>query len=72
MAAGHAVAALQVVAPLLRGRDAPTPPDSPDEAGSWKFAAIGDYGAGTKHLDKVAANLARSGAKLVVTTGDNV
>lgn len=67
-----AVAAFKVVSPLItRERDTP-PPDIADEPGSWKFAAIGDYGAGTKHLAKVAANIARSGAKLVVTTGDNV
>lgn len=67
-----AVAAFKVVSPLLSGdRDQP-PPDQPDEPGSWRFAAIGDYGAGTSHLAKVAANLARSGAQLVVTTGDNV
>ena len=67
-----AVAAFKVLSPLVaRDRDQP-PPDVADEPGSWKLAAIGDYGAGTRHLDKVAANLARSGAKLVITAGDNV
>ena len=67
-----AVGAFGVLSPLFRGTDVPTPADVPDEPGSWKLAAIGDYGAGTKHLGKVAANLARSGAKLVITAGDNV
>ncbi len=67
-----AVSAYKVLSPLFRGPDVPTPDDVPDEPGSWKLAAIGDYGAGTTHLDKVAANLAKSGAKLVITAGDNV
>ena len=61
-----------LVSPLLRGPDVPTPEDVATPPGAWTFAAIGDYGAGTTHLAKVAANLARSGAKLVVTAGDNV
>ena len=32
-------------------------------AGAWTFAAIGDYGAGTEHLARVAANLLRSPAE---------
>lgn len=67
-----AVAAMKVVSPLFTRGDAPTPPDVPDEPGAWRFAAIGDYGAGTRHLGKVARNLAASGAGLVITAGDNV
>lgn len=67
-----AVAAFRVLSPLLTADDGPPPPDVADPAGSWRFAAIGDYGAGTKHLDKVARNLAASGARLVITAGDNV
>ena len=61
-----------MVSPLFTRGDAPAPPDVADERGAWKFAAIGDYGAGTDRLQRVAGNLARSGAKLVITTGDNV
>lgn len=67
-----ASAALRVVSPLVARDVNDVPPDVRDEPGSWKLAAIGDYGAGTTHLAKVAANLARSGAQLVITTGDNV
>jgi hypothetical protein len=67
-----AAAALKVVSPLLARDQNEPPPDAPDEPGAWKLAAIGDYGAGTKQLARVAANLARSGAQLVITTGDNV
>ncbi|MCB0879158.1 MAG: metallophosphoesterase [Thermoleophilia bacterium] len=66
-----AVKALSLVAPLVVHDKVETPPDVPDEPGAWKFAALGDYGAGTKHLAKVGANLARSGAELVITAGDN-
>lgn len=67
-----AVAAFKVVSPLFTRKDSPTPSDVPDEPGAWRFAAIGDYGAGTDHLRKVSSNLAKSGAKLVITAGDNV
>jgi hypothetical protein len=41
------------------------------EAGSWSFAVVGDYGNPTISQRKVAENIARSGAKLILTTGDN-
>lgn len=67
-----AVAALKVVSPLFTRGDSPLPPDAADEPGAWRFAALGDYGAGTEHLRRVAGNIARSGARLVITAGDNV
>jgi acid phosphatase len=67
-----AVAAYSLVAPLFTRHDTRTPADVPDEPGAWRFAAIGDYGAGTTHLAKVAGNLAKSGARLIITAGDNV
>jgi predicted phosphodiesterase len=67
-----AVAAFKVISPFVTPSEGPVPADVPNEPGSWTFAALGDYGAGTKHLAKVAANIAKSGAKLVITAGDNV
>jgi predicted phosphodiesterase len=67
-----AVAAGKILAPFYTRNDPPSGSDSADEPGSWKFAALGDYGAGTPQLGRVAANIARSGAQLVVTAGDNV
>jgi hypothetical protein len=43
----------------------------PREAGSWSFAVAGDYGEPTISQRIVATNIARSGARLVITTGDN-
>jgi predicted phosphodiesterase len=67
-----AVQALKLISPLVARDRHEIPADVADDPGSWKVAAIGDYGAGTGHLHKVAANLARSGAQLVITAGDNV
>lgn len=50
----------------------PPPPNLAPEAGSWKFAAIGDYGTGSPQQARVAANLLAGRPELVVTTGDNV
>lgn len=47
-------------------------PDVPKAAGSWTFAAIGDYGSGRKPLTDVASNILAARPELVVTTGDNV
>ncbi|MCW2927868.1 MAG: hypothetical protein JWM86_1836 [Thermoleophilia bacterium] len=66
-----AVSVLALISPLVTRSEGPPPPDVAPEPGSWTFAALGDYGAGTTHLNRVAANLARSGAKLVITAGDN-
>jgi hypothetical protein len=52
--------------------DSPVPPDVPDEPGSWKFSAIGDYGAGTPNQARVSANLAAGHPELIITAGDNV
>lgn len=46
--------------------------DSPDEPGSWRFAAVGDYGAGTVHEARVAETIRRGAPQLVITVGDNV
>lgn len=59
----------------LRGTtkgDAPIPADVADPAGAWKFDAIGDYGSGTVHQSRVAANMLASKPELVLTVGDNV
>jgi hypothetical protein len=66
-----AVAAMNWFSKPFTKDDSKPGADVPDEPGSWKFAAIGDYGAGTEHLKNVAANIARSGASLVITAGDN-
>lgn len=52
--------------------DSPLPDDVADERGAWKFSAIGDYGAGTEHQARVAANMIRSRPELIITAGDNV
>lgn len=44
----------------------------PEQPGSWKFSAIGDYGSGSQALNDVTDNIARSNPKLVLTLGDNV
>ncbi|MEO6867411.1 MAG: metallophosphoesterase [Gaiellales bacterium] len=68
-----AAAAMRVIAPILnRNQHGELPPDATDEPGAWNFAAIGDYGAGTPELRKIAENLARSSAELIITSGDNV
>jgi acid phosphatase type 7 len=41
------------------------------EQGSWTFAVVGDYGQYTPSQQVVATNIARSGVRLIVTTGDN-
>ncbi len=56
---------------VVRERQAPVV-DVPDPEGSWRFAAIGDYGAGTPQQAMVARNILRSRPELLVTTGDNV
>ncbi len=68
-------AALRVAAAHRKGgpADAPTPPpDVANEAGSWMFAAVGDYGTGSAQQARVAANILRARPQLVVTVGDNV
>ncbi|MCW2925329.1 MAG: metallophosphoesterase [Thermoleophilia bacterium] len=68
-----AAAAMGLIAPLVGGgTQAPPPPDVVDEPGSWHFAAIGDYGAGTTHLQNVVKNIEASHPRLVITAGDNV
>jgi hypothetical protein len=67
-----AAMAMRVVSPLFTRGDAPLPDDVPDEPGSWNFVAIGDYGAGTRQLQRVVANIAGARPEFVVTTGDNV
>ncbi len=41
------------------------------ETGSWSFAVVGDYGNPTQSQRLVASNIARSGASLILTVGDN-
>lgn len=67
-------AALAGAIALAKGVRADDPAPSPvaDPPGAWKFAALGDYGAGTDQQRRVAANILRSGAELVITAGDNV
>lgn len=50
----------------------PAPTDTADEPGAWRFAAIGDYGTGSVHQARVAANILRRAPELVLTVGDNV
>lgn len=69
---GVAAAALSAVAVLLVRGDTPIPPDVTPEPGSWKFAALGDYGAGTNAQARVAANILIGRPELVITAGDNV
>jgi hypothetical protein len=67
--------AARAIGILFRGgtrSDTPLPTDVDDEPGSWRFGAIGDYGAGTVHQARVAANMLRFRPELVVTAGDNV
>ncbi len=71
---------LQTIAARLIGliyhgatrHDSPVPDDVADENGAWRFAAIGDYGAGTRHQARISANLLRFAPELVITAGDNV
>lgn len=44
----------------------------PATPGSWKFAAIGDYGSGKKALTDVTNNISRGKPDMVITMGDNV
>jgi acid phosphatase type 7 len=57
-------------APEVRPGAVPGGP-MPREAGSWSFAAIGDYGRDNAHQTAVTQNIARSGASLLLTLGDN-
>lgn len=67
-----AAAALRVVArPFVQHEVAP-PADVPNPAGSWKFAALGDYGSGRPQQARVAANILAGNPELVITAGDNV
>lgn len=52
--------------------DTPLPADIADEPGAWHFGALGDYGAGTVHQSRVAANMLRFRPELIITAGDNV
>ncbi len=58
--------------------DTPLPPDvasivgTGGEPGAWKFAALGDYGAGSVMQARVAANILSGKPEVVVTAGDNV
>jgi hypothetical protein len=67
-----AAAAISVIAKLKGIHDTPVPDDVPNPPGAWKFAAIGDYGAGTTEQAKVAANILRAKPELLITVGDNV
>jgi hypothetical protein len=50
------------------------PPNGPvaETPGSWKFAAIGDYGSGASPQDEIANNVAKGKPELILTLGDNV
>jgi hypothetical protein len=43
-----------------------------NEQGSWTFAAVGDYGAGTHEEALVAQTVANAKPELIITVGDNV
>jgi hypothetical protein len=53
-------------------RSGPPSPDVPTTPGSWKFAAIGDYGSGHSPLDEIATNVRAGKPRLLLTLGDNV
>lgn len=53
-------------------RSTPANPPVPEQPGSWKFAALGDYGSGHQPQDEIAQNIARGKPDLILTLGDNV
>lgn len=53
-------------------RSAPAGPPVPRDPGSWSFAAIGDFGAGTRAQLDVARNVLAGPQQLVLTLGDTV
>ena len=53
-------------------RSAPGGAPVPRQAGSWSFAAIGDFGAGTRAQLDVAKNVLAGPQQFVLTLGDTV
>ena len=53
-------------------RSDPANPPVPETEGSWKFAALGDYGSGHAPQDEIAQNIAKGKPSLILTLGDNV
>ena len=53
-------------------RSAPPNAPVPEQPGTWKFAALGDYGGGHSPQPQIADNVARGKPELILTLGDNV
>lgn len=63
--------AVKLVNKVIFKSDKPNPPVA-EQPGSWKFAAIGDYGGGHSPQDEIARNIAMGNPEIILTTGDNV
>lgn len=63
--------AMKAVNKLVFRSGPPNPPVA-EQPGTWKFAALGDYGSGHSPQDEIAANVAAGNPKLIITLGDNV
>lgn len=53
-------------------RSRPGGPPQPEQEGSWRFSALGDFGNGTKAMRDVIANVKRWRPEFVVSSGDQV